>query len=106
MAQNQVESLRGQLAVDEATVRATRVARGFSEIVAPISGRTGAISVYQGSLVQPDEALVNITQIDPINVSFNLTEREFVPLQEALARGEVIVDVELDGAGRLIRKDG
>jgi RND family efflux transporter MFP subunit len=104
VAQNQVESLRGQLAVDEATVRATRVARGFSEIVAPISGRTGAISVYQGSLVQPDEALVNITQIDPINVSFNLTEREFVPLQEALAKGEVIVDVELDGAGRLIRK--
>jgi RND family efflux transporter MFP subunit len=103
VAQNQVESLRGQLAVDEATVRATRVARGFSEIVAPISGRTGAISVYQGSLVQPDEALVNITQIDPINVSFNLPEREFVPLQEALARGEVIVDVELDGAGRLIR---
>jgi multidrug efflux system membrane fusion protein len=103
VAQNQVESLRGQFAVDEATVRATRVARGFSEIVAPISGRTGAISVYQGSLVQPDEALVNITQIDPINVSFNLPEREFVPLQEALARGEVIVDVELDGVGRLIR---
>ncbi len=104
VAQNQVESLRGQLTVDEATVRATRVARGFSEIVAPISGRTGAISVYQGSLVQSDEALVNITQIDPINVSFNLPEREFVPLQEALAKGEVIVNVELDGAARLIRK--
>lgn len=104
VAQNQVESLRGQLAVDEATVRATRVARGFSEIVAPIAGRTGAIPVYQGSLVQPTDALVNITQIDPINVSFNLPEREFVPLQEALVKGEVIVNVELDAAGELTRK--
>lgn len=104
VAQNQVESLRGQLAVDEATVRATRVARGFSEILAPIAGRTGAIPVYQGSLVQPTDALVNITQIDPINVSFNLPEREFVPLQQALAKGEVIVNVELDAAGELTRK--
>ncbi|MBA2660272.1 MAG: efflux RND transporter periplasmic adaptor subunit [Nitrosospira sp.] len=104
VAQNQVESLRGQLAVDEATVRATRVARGFSEILAPIAGRTGAIPVYQGSLVQPTDALVNITQIDPINVSFNLPEREFVPLQQALAKGEVIVNVELDAAGKLTRK--
>ncbi|MEO6824053.1 MAG: efflux RND transporter periplasmic adaptor subunit [Nitrosospira sp.] len=104
VAQNQVDSLRGQFAVDEATVRATRVARGFSEILAPISGRTGAIAVYQGSLVQPDEALVNITQIDPINVSFNLPEREFVPLQEALAKGEVAVNVEPDGTGGSIRK--
>jgi RND family efflux transporter MFP subunit len=104
VAQNQVDSLRGQLAVDEATVRATRVARGFSEIVAPIAGRTGAIPVYQGSLVQPTDALVNITQIDPINVGFNLPEREFVPLQEALAKGEVIVNVELDAVGELTRK--
>ena len=104
VAQNQVESLRGQLAVDEATVRATRVARGFSEIVAPIAGRTGAIPVYQGSLVQPTDALVNITQIDPINVSFNLPEREFLPLQQALAKGEVTVNVELDAAGELTRK--
>ena len=104
VAQNQVESLRGQLAVDEASVRATRVARGFSEILAPISGRTGAIPVYQGSLVQPNDALVSITQIDPINVSFNLPEREFVPLQEALEKGEVPMYVELDDSGKLSRK--
>jgi RND family efflux transporter MFP subunit len=104
VAQNQVESLRGQLAVDEASVRATRVARGFSEILAPISGRTGAIPVYQGSLVQPNDALVNITQIDPINVSFNLPERELVPLQDALEKGDVPVYVELDASGKLSRK--
>jgi RND family efflux transporter MFP subunit len=108
VAENQVDALRAQLAVDEATVQANRIARGFSEITAPISGRSGAVSVYQGSLVQPNDALVSITQIDPINVSFTLPEREFIPLQQAFAKGEVPVTVELNGpqkqtrTGRLI----
>lgn len=107
VAQNQVESLRAQLAIDEATVQANRVSRGFTEIVAPIAGRTGAIPVYQGSLVQPNDALVSITQIDPINVSFTLPERELVSLQQARARGDVPVNVEMAAfrerrTGRLI----
>lgn len=104
VAQNQVDLLRAQLAVDQATVQANRIARGFSEIKAPIAGRTGAITVHQGSLVQPTDALVNITQIDPINVSFTLPEREFVPLQQALAEGDVPVEVELNAVQKQTRK--
>ena len=104
VAQNQVDSLRAQLAVDQATVQANRIARGFSEIKGPIAGRMGAITVHQGSLVQPNDALVNITQIDPINVSFTLPEREFVHLQQALAKGEVPVEVELDAAQKKTRR--
>jgi RND family efflux transporter MFP subunit len=96
VAENQVDSLRAQLAVDQATMQANRIARGFSEIKAPVAGRTGTIVVHQGSLVQPNDSLVNITQIDPINVSFTLPERELVPLQQALAKGDVPVEVELD----------
>lgn len=104
VAQNQVDLLRAQLAVDQATMQANRIARGFSEIKAPIAGRTGAITVHQGSLVQPNDALVNITQIDPINVSFTLPEREFVPLQQALAEGDVPVEVELNAVQKQTRK--
>lgn len=103
VAENQADALRGQLVVDQATVQANLVARGFSVINAPIAGRTGAISVYQGSLVQPTDALLSITQIDPINVSFTLPEREFVPLQQARAKGEVSVIVQLGAAGRQTR---
>ena len=75
-AQNIVDVLRGQVAIDQASVDASRVARSFGEITAPIAGRTGTIAVYPGSLVQPNGiALLNITQIDPINVSFTLPER-------------------------------
>jgi RND family efflux transporter MFP subunit len=103
VAENQVDALRGQLVVDQATVQANRIARGFSVITAPIAGRTGAIPVYQGSLVQPTDALVSITQIDPINVSFTLPEREFIPLQQARAKGEVPVAVKPGPGGTQTR---
>ena len=50
---NQADVLKGQLAVDEAAAEASRVSRSFTQIRAPFAGRTGAISVRVGSLVQP-----------------------------------------------------
>lgn len=100
-AQNQVDMLRSQLAIDLAAVEASHVTRGYSEIAAPIAGRTGAIAVYPGSLVQPNgAALVSITQIAPINVSFTLPERELADLQQAFAKGEVPVGAKLDLPGQ------
>lgn len=105
-AQNVVDGLRGQLAIDLASVETSRVARSFDEIDAPISGRTGAIAVYPGSLVQPGTSaaigavLVSITQLDPINVSFTLPERELAGLQQAFAKGKVPVSAKLDLANQ------
>lgn len=91
-AQNEYDVLKGQLAVDEAGADASRVTRGYQEIRAPFSGRTGAVQAFPGTLVQPNStALVSITQLDPINVSFTLPERELPALQAALAKGEVPV---------------
>ncbi|MCX7185364.1 MAG: efflux RND transporter periplasmic adaptor subunit [Nitrosospira sp.] len=104
-AQNQVDGLRGQYGFDQASVQGSRVTRGFGEITAPIAGRTGAVPVHPGSLVQPNgAALVSITQIDPINVSFTLPERELAALQQALAKGEVSVNVEPDPAEQQVQK--
>ena len=95
--QNQVESLRAQLTADQAAAESSRVARGFGDIVAPISGRLGAVNVYPGSLVQPGgAALVSITQIDPINISFTLPDRELPALQAAQSRGPVAVTAQID----------
>lgn len=103
-AQNQVDSLRAQVAADLAAVDASRVAASFGEMLAPIAGRTGAISVYPGSLVQPNgPALVSITQTDPIHIVFTLPEREFPALREAFGQGELAVRAHLgeDGATTL-----
>jgi RND family efflux transporter MFP subunit len=98
-AENAVDSLRGQLAVDQAAVEASRVALGYTAIRAGFSGRTGAVGVRTGSLVQPNgTVLVTVTQIDPIQVGFTLPEKEFPGLQKALAAGPVQVLATLDGA--------
>lgn len=91
-AQNRVDTLKGQLAVNSAAVEATRVQRAYTEIRAPFSGRTGAIAARSGSLVQPNGAvLVTIAQIDPVSVTFTLPERELPGLQRAIAGGNVPV---------------
>src|SRR5512140_869094 len=74
--ENQVNTLNGQLAIDLAAVDGAKVARAYTEIRAPFSGRTGVINVRSGSLVQPGAANVSattgavprvtITQVDPI----------------------------------------
>ena len=97
-AQNQVETLRGQLAVDLAAVESARVALANTRIHASFAGRTGAIGVRPGSLVQPNGAvLVTVTQIDPIQVAFTLPESEFPDLQRALAAGPVAAQASSDG---------
>ena len=100
-AQNAVDSLKGQLAVDEAAVESARVALGNTLIRASFSGRTGAIGVRAGSLVQPNgTVLVTVTQIDPIQVSFTLPEKEFRGLQKAIAAGPVPVQATPDAVGQ------
>lgn len=96
--QNQVDTLNGQLAIDTAAVEGSRVARAFTEIRAPFAGRTGAIGVRAGSLVQASTAattapLVTVMQIDPIAVAFTLPEKELPGLQQALAAGPVTATV-------------
>ena len=106
-AQSQTDGLRNQLASDQATLRVNQVTRSFTEITAPISGRTGIITVAPGSLVQPgtgmvtaanptqsNTVLVSITQIDPVNVSFSLPEQELPAIQQAYAKGPVSVSIE------------
>jgi RND family efflux transporter MFP subunit len=80
-------------------------------IRASFPGRTGAIGVRPGSLVQPGgTVLVTVTQIDPITIAFTLPEKELAGLQAALAAGEVAVQARVEGApdpfiGKLIFVD-
>lgn len=110
VAQNQVDSLRGQMAVNGAAVDSARVARAYMEIRAPFAGRTGVIPVRAGSLVQPSQntaasapPLVTITQIDPIAVSFTLPESELPTLQKALRAGGVSVSAATSEGGAVFK---
>lgn len=76
-AQTQVNSQLAVIATAKAAVSAAQVDLSYTQIKAPSSGRTGLVNVFMGSLVQSNSAtaLVTITQMDPIAVTFPLPQR-------------------------------
>ncbi|HJT13976.1 MAG TPA: efflux RND transporter periplasmic adaptor subunit [Dongiaceae bacterium] len=73
---------------DKAVLQADRLTLSYTTIEAPISGRLGAVAVTPGNLVSEngDVALVTITQMQPIRVSFTLPDRDLDALRTALAQ--------------------
>jgi membrane fusion protein, multidrug efflux system len=95
---SQVEAQRAAVASDRAAIQAAQVALGYDSIRAPISGRTGAISVFAGSVAQPAVVMVTVTQLDPIAVSFPVPEGSLQDLLNA-AKSRSAVTATLPGAG-------
>ena len=88
---SQVEAQRAAVAADRAAMQAAQVQLGFDEIRAPISGRTGAIPVFVGTLVQPATTLVTVTQLDPIAVTFPVPEGRLQDLLDAAKQKSVVM---------------
>ena len=62
-----------------------------AQVIAPITGQIGKSSAYVGDYVAPSKgALARIVQIDPIRVSFPLTDREYVAWRNAQSSGKPI----------------
>ena len=83
ISQGAVDTTQTVVDIQQAVVSGARAAIGsaqlvlsYNRIVAPSAGRAGAINVFVGTTVQPvGAALVTITQLDPIAVSFKLPQR-------------------------------
>jgi len=97
----QVESQKAVVAADQAAMEAVRVALSYARVVAPHSGRVGAIHVFPGSAVQANTtALVTVTQLDPIAVAYSLPQRNLPDALAALKDGGAVVSATLpDPAG-------
>ena len=64
-----------------------------TQIYAPISGQIGKTVAHVGDYVAPSKgALAHIMQVDPIRVTFPLTDRAFVDLREAQRKGRNVND--------------
>ena len=58
-------------------------------VIAPISGQIGKTSAHVGDYVAPSKgALARIVQIDPIRVTFPLTDRAYIGWRAALKKGK------------------
>jgi RND family efflux transporter MFP subunit len=104
--QTLVETQQAVVAADRAAIDAAQVGLSYTRINAPAAGRAGAINVFAGSTVQPGgAALVTITQLDPIAVSFALPQRNLGDaLQTLRSGGGKVVAVLPEGRGQATGK--
>ena len=71
-------------------------------VIAPISGQIGKTAAHVGDYVAPSKgALARIVQIDPIRVTFPLTDRAYIGWRAALKKGKAP-----DYRMRLVLPDG
>ena len=89
-----VNQLEAQVKLDQAVIDNARAILSYTDITAPIAGRTGIRLVDEGNLVRAQDSvgIVVITVVRPISVFFNLPQQELPELNKGLAEGPLPVD--------------
>ncbi len=99
-----VAQLEAQIKLDQAAIDNARAILSYTDIVAPIAGRTGIRLVDVGNLVRGAEAngIVILTQLRPISVFFSLAQQNLPALTRGMAEGKLPVDaLTADGKSAL-----
>ncbi len=104
-AQRQAEA---DVASGVAAVQVAAINLGYTDVIAPISGRVGPSLVTQGAYVQASAAtlMATIQQTDPIYVDLNETSVEGLQLQQRVASGQVKLNGPDQATVRLLLEDG
>src|SRR4051812_20159590 len=97
----QVDTQRALVAQLEATVEADQAMMdnahailSYTQVIAPIAGRTGIRMIDEGNIVHASDStgIVVITQLQPISVLFNLPQQQLPEVNRGLAEGPLPVD--------------
>lgn len=92
--------LAATAASDKAALGTALLNLGYARIRSPINGKTGAVLIQPGNLVNPSSttALVTITQVRPVKVSFTLPQNDLPRLQAQLRAGKLQAKLEIPAA--------
>jgi RND family efflux transporter MFP subunit len=78
---NAVQATRAseaQVQAAEAAVENARLNVGWTKVYSPIAGIAGIAPVQVGDLVTPSTLLTTVSQLDPMKVTFPISEREYL----------------------------
>jgi multidrug efflux system membrane fusion protein len=92
--ETKAETTKAQVQAREAAVANAELLLGYTEIRAPIAGRTGQRLLHEGALVKANDnnfTLVTINQLDPVSVAYAVPERALEEIRAAHAAGSVTV---------------
>ncbi len=94
-------ALESTLAADRAQIENAKLNLQYTRIVAPISGRTGALNVHQGDLVRANDTtpLVIINQVAPIYVTFSVPGRYLPDIRRYNAQKPLRIETRIQPGG-------
>lgn len=102
------ETAQAAVQAKEAAVANAELQLGYTEIRAPISGRTGQRLLHEGAVVKANDngfTLVTINQIVPIAVTYAAPENTLDEIRRAMATGDAKVSV-VDRTSGISRENG
>lgn len=84
-------TLKATVQADQAQVDNAKLQLAYTRISAPVSGRTGALLVYEGNLLRTTDttALVVINQVEPIRVDFGVPAQYLSQVRTGQAAGSL-----------------
>lgn len=87
-----LESAEASLKQAQAQANEARLNLGYTTVVAPIGGTTGAANKSDGSLVSPtDSLLTTIVQTNPMYVNFSVPEADLLRMTQQVRSGQLNV---------------
>ncbi|WP_431282555.1 efflux RND transporter periplasmic adaptor subunit [Humitalea sp. 24SJ18S-53] len=107
-AEASLRQAQADVALARAAVQSARINLDFTRVTSPIPGRTGRSSVTPGALVTADQAnaLVTITQLDPIYVDMTQPSSRLLRLRRDVASGALRRDDAGAAVVKLVLEDG
>ncbi|HKB56414.1 MAG TPA: efflux RND transporter periplasmic adaptor subunit [Lacunisphaera sp.] len=102
------ETTRAAAQAKEAAVANAELQLGYTEIRAPIAGRTGQLMLHEGALVKANDnsfTVVTINQLAPVAVAYAVPERSLDEIRAAFIAGTATV-VVTDRASGIKRENG
>jgi len=102
------ETTKADVEARAAAVANAELLLGYTEIKAPISGRTGQRLLHEGALVKANDnnfPIVSINQLAPIAVTYAVPERILDEIRTAVAAGKIAVGVT-DRTSGIKRENG
>ena len=70
----------------KATLQQAQLNLDWTRVAAPITGVVGIALAQVGDLVNPQTVMTSISQVDPIKVHFNISEKEYLRYAEKINR--------------------
>jgi multidrug efflux system membrane fusion protein len=89
-----VAQLEAQLKLDQAAIDNARAILSYTDVIAPITGRTGIRLIDEGNIIKAADAsgIVILTQLRPISIFFNLPQQHLPELNKGFSEAPLAVD--------------